>query len=340
MKNGLLLINVGTPASPDTRAIRTFLREFLADKRVVDLSAFFRYLLLYGFILPFRPARTVKAYQTIWTDQGSPLLVFSEQLVIQLQQALGSDWKVALGMRYGKPSLKNALEELASCDALTILPLYPQYASASTGSALEAIFRLLSRKPWIPPVRFIHHFYDSPCFIKAMASRISASTMHYDHLLFSYHGLPEKHIQKTGCQRICENSCLVHTPLKNTCYRSHCFQTSRLLGEALHLQPNQYSTAFQSRLGRTPWIKPFTEEVLMDLRNKGIKHLAVACPAFVTDCLETLEEIGIRGKELWMEAGGESFTLVPALNDDPAWVEAICSWVRDGGRLDNTAQFN
>lgn len=327
MKNGLLLINVGTPNSPDTKAIRRYLREFLADKRVVDLPAFFRYLLLYGFILPSRPQKTVKAYQSIWTEAGSPLLVYSEQLVLKLQQALGATWQVALGMRYGDPSIKAALSSLDSCDAITILPLYPQYASASTGSALEQVMALLARKTWIPPIHIIHHFYDCSSFITTIAAKIAAVWKEQDHILFTYHGLPEKHLHKTGCHNICENACLAHASLK-TCYRAQCFETTRLLAEALMLKSTQYSTGFQSRLGKTPWIKPFTEDVLLSLREKGVNNLIVVSPSFVTDCLETLEEMGIRARKLWMEAGGDTFTLIPCLNHDAAFIEALCAMVK------------
>lgn len=329
MKKGLLLINIGTPASPDAKAIRTYLEAFLSDKRVIDLPAPLRYLLLYGFILPFRPKKSSKAYQQIWTDKGSPLLVYSQQLVSAVTETLGQDWKVVLGMRYGKPSLEQAFVQLQDCDEITILPLYPQYASASTGSSLEKVFQILAKQCHIPSIKTITHFYNNKAFIDAWVAKIAPAITEHEHILFSYHGLPERQLKKIGCQTICQESCLLYPDKNAVCYRSQCYETSEQLAQTLGLTPSQYSTAFQSQLGRTPWIQPFTDQLLKDLRLKGIKSLAVACPSFTTDCLETLEEMGIRAKKQWLLAGGTHFTLIPCLNADKAWVDALCSWVTD-----------
>lgn len=323
MQEGLLIINLGTPNHPDRKAVRAYLSEFLTDKRVIDLPAFLRYVLVYGFILPFRTKQSTHAYQSIWSEQGSPLLCHSQNLAKQLKARLSPDFKIALGMRYGNPSIKTALDELKDCSAITVLPLYPQYSSAATGSSIEEVMRLISKREVIPSLRIIRDFYQHPGYIKAQATLIKESLDENQHLLFSYHGLPERQINKSGCSTVCKESCPPVTTVNQGCYKAQCFETSRLLADQLQLKPSQYSTAFQSRLGKTPWIKPYTDEVLTELAAQGIKKIAICCPSFVADCLETLEEIGLRAKEQWVELGGEEFTLIPCMNDSPAWVEAI-----------------
>jgi ferrochelatase len=323
MKRGLLLINIGTPENPDTASVRRYLRVFFSDKRVIDLPALLRYVLVYGIILPLRPRRTAKAYQSIWTKQGSPLLHLSMQLVQQLQMALDEKVQVALGMRYGEPSIDVALNTLSDCDEITILPLFPQYASAVTGSALEYVLPLLAKKTVVPALKVINEFYQHPAFIKAQAACIKPFLNH-EHILFSYHGLPERHLEKIGCNPVCRNeACPPISAQNNTCYRAQCYATTKLLVEALHIEPSKYTTSFQSRLGKTPWIEPFTDTTLEMLASKGIKQLAVVCPSFVTDCLETLEEIGLRAKEQWIKAGGHSLDLVPCMNASQDWVQAL-----------------
>lgn len=323
MKKGLLLLNIGTPDSPNTSAVRRYLKAFLADKRVIDLPWVLRYILLYGVILPFRPRKSAHAYQAIWTSQGSPLLVYSEQLIEKLQKKLGDDYQVALGMRYGKPSIENALNTLKNCKNITILPLFPQYSSAATGSSIEEALRLIAKRELIPEVRVIRDFYQNPAFIQAQANLIKPYLPNHDYLLFSYHGIPERHLNKIGCNPVCRSACPPITDKNEACYRAQCYETSRLLAQSLALEVSTYSTSFQSRLGKTPWIQPFTDTVLNELAEKGIKNLLIACPAFVTDCLETLEEIGIRAKAQWQQAGGLTLTLVPCLNTSDDWVEAI-----------------
>ena len=320
MKKGLLLINIGSPEAPDISAVRRYLREFLSDKRVIDLPALLRYILLYGFILPFRPKKSAHAYQAIWTPKGSPLICYSEQLCEQLQQHLGTDYTVVLGMRYGTPSIATALQQLKACEHITILPLYPQYSSAATGSSIEKVLQTLLPTTIFPSINVIRDFYSHPAFIYAQAELIKPHIQNHDYILFSYHGVPERHLLKGGCKTICENSC-PSAAATSGCYRAQCFETTRLLAETLQL--TAFSSAFQSRLGKTPWIRPYTDEILVTLINKGIKRLAVACPSFVTDCLETIEEIGIRAKEQWLALGGEELTLIPCLNDNPLWVNAI-----------------
>jgi len=322
MQKGVLLINLGTPDEPTYRSIRRYLAEFLADKRVVDLPWPLRYALLYGFILPCRTRQTTHAYQAIWTEQGSPLRYHSEQLRDKLQKKLGEQYTVALGMRYGHPHLLDALQKLNSCEHITILPLYPQYSSSATGSSLEVALKTLATKTVIPSLQIIRDFYRDPGFITAQAQLIQPYLANHDHLLLSYHGLPERHIRQSGCQTICSTTCPRSTT-DSTCYRKQCYQTTASLMSALHLTEEQVSTGFQSRLGRTPWIKPYTDDLLHDFINRGIKRLAVACPSFVADCLETLEEIGLRAKQQWLQLGGEQLTLIPCLNDDERWIASI-----------------
>ncbi|KTD65861.1 ferrochelatase [Legionella shakespearei] len=323
MQEGLLIINLGTPSHPDRKAVRAYLSEFLTDKRVIDLPALIRYVLVYGFILPFRTKQSTHAYQSIWSEQGSPLLCHSQNLASQLQARLSPEFKIALGMRYGKPSIKTALDELKDCASITVLPLYPQYSSAATGSSIEEVIRLLSMQEVIPSLNIIRDFYQHPGYIKAQAALIKENLGEDQHLIFSYHGLPERQINKSGCHTVCKESCPPVSVTNQGCYKAQCYETSRQLADELQLHTGQYSTSFQSRLGKTPWIKPYTDEVLTELAAQGIKNLAICCPSFVADCLETLEEIGLRAKEQWIESGGKEFNLIPCLNDSPAWIEAI-----------------
>lgn len=323
MKKGLLLLNLGTPDAYNTTAVRRYLAEFLADNRVIDLPALWRYLLLYLVILPFRPQKAARAYQAIWTKAGSPLLTNSQELTQALQKRLGSSATVSLGMRYGNPSIDSALTALADCDDITILPLYPQYSSAATGSSIEHTLKLIAKKTSHPSLTIIRDFYQHPGFIKAQADLIKPYLKTHDYVLFSYHGIPERHIIRAGCKTVCPNECPPPDTTNLVCYKAQCYQTSRALAADLELKAGTYSSSFQSRLGRTPWIKPWTDEVLTELAKQGIKRLAVCCPSFVADCLETLEEIGIRASEDWHALGGEQLTLIPCVNASQLWVDGI-----------------
>lgn len=304
-KHGLLLINIGSPSAPTVSAVRRYLHEFLSDRRVIDLPAPLRYLLLYTCILPFRPRRSAQAYQAIWTSKGSPLIYHSEALRLTLQERLGEQYKVVLGMRYGQPNIPDALAQLQSCEHITVLPLYPQYSSAASGSAIEKVLRELAPKSIIPSITIIREFYQHPAFIRAQAAQIKPYIeKNHDHVLFSYHGLPERNQGN---------------------YQAQCVETSSLLANELGLI--NYSTSFQSRLGKTPWIKPYTDAMILDLAARGVKHLVIACPSFVTDCLETLEEIGIRENKRWVEAGGKKLTLIPCLNASEDWINAITKMI-------------
>jgi protoporphyrin/coproporphyrin ferrochelatase len=323
MKHGLLLINLGTPYAPSVRAVRAYLREFLTDKRVITLPRLLRYLLVYGFILPFRPKKTAKAYRAIWTNNGSPLLDLSLQLASQVHLQLHEQYQVVLGMRYGAPSIASSLEQLKACDHITILPLYPQYASATTGSSLEETLKYLASMHNIPSITIIHNFYQHPAYINAMAQLLLQYVSEEHHLVLSYHGIPVRNLKQGGCINPCQKDCPEMDSAPPYCYRAQCFATSRLLASALHLDATQWTIAFQSRLGRTPWIEPYFDTTLQRLKAQGIKKIAIACPSFVTDCLETLEEIGIRAKAQWLALGGEELLLIPCLNADTQWIDAL-----------------
>ena len=323
-KRGLLLIQLGTPESPSVQHVRRYLRVFLSDKRVIDLPTLIRYALLNLIILPFRSKRSAAAYKKIWSDEGSPLRTLSINLKNKLKKNLETTHHVVLGMRYGEPSLRQAMKDLAHCDSITVLPLYPQYASSSSGSSLEEVLAYFSKQTVVPSLRIIRDFYAHPAFIHAQAARIRPYlTQAFDHCLFSYHGLPTRHLEKSGCERVCTDACPPPEDSNTACYRAQCFETSRMLAKTLGLDAHQYTTAFQSRLGKTPWIQPYTDDILNVLITNGVKKLVVTCPSFVTDCLETLEEIGIRAQQTWVSLGGTQLTLVPCLNDTDNWIMAL-----------------
>jgi ferrochelatase len=335
-RTGVLLVNLGTPDSPETGDVRRYLREFLSDPRVVDIHPVGRWLLLNLIILPFRPAKSGHAYKTIWTEAGSPLLTHGRDLTAAVQAALGDRFVVALGMRYGNPSIPAALAQLMAADVtrLVVVPLFPQYSSAATGSALDRVYQEVGHGWNVPAVASVAPFYDDPGFIDAFAqvARPKLEGFQPDYVLFSYHGVPERQVEKsdpTGQHCLRKPDCCARIEHANRyCYRAQCYATTRALAAALGLAPDGHDVSFQSRLGRTPWIKPYTDEVLPALRAQGKRRVAVLCPAFVADCLETLEEIGIRAREDWLKAGGEDLLLVPSLNAHPAWVDAVAALVR------------
>lgn len=342
-KTGALLVNLGTPDAPRTPEVRRYLREFLSDPRVLDMSALGRAVLLNLIILPFRPAKSAELYRKIWTDDGSPLLVYGRELTRGVQARLGPDTPVELAMRYGAPSIAEGLTKLRAqaVDRIVVLPLYPQYASATGGSTLEKVFAEVGKLWNVPDVVTVPPFFDHPGFVRAFGAvgRPALHEFHPDLVLMSFHGLPESQVRRgdesgTHCLRG-DGCCDMLSTVNRHCYRAQCFATARLLAEELQLSPDGYQVTFQSRLGRVPWIKPYTDVALRELPKRGVKRLAVLSPAFVADCLETLEEIGLRGKDTFLAAGGEAFHLVPSLNAHPMWVEAVAEMVRGaagGGR--------
>jgi ferrochelatase len=334
---GVLLVNLGTPDSPAVPDVRRYLREFLSDPRVLDIPAAGRALLLNAVILPFRPARSAAAYKMIWGEDGSPLLAHGQRLTEAVRRALGAGYTVELAMRYGAPSIPDALARLQAAQPreIVVLPLFPQYSAAATGSAVERVYDVLKAGWNVPPTRTIGAFYDDPGFIDAFAivARRHLDPFRADYVLFSYHGLPERHVLKSDPSgRHCLGSptcCDAIVPANRYCYRAHCFATTRALAARLGLSAERHGVSFQSRLGRTPWLRPYTDLLLPELARAGHKRLAVLCPAFVADCLETLEEIGIRAREQWRGLGGEKLLLVPSLNAEPVWVETVARLVRD-----------
>jgi ferrochelatase len=333
---GVLLAQLGTPASPATRDVRRYLREFLSDPRVIDLPAPARWLLVNAVIAPFRAPKSAHAYASIWTPQGSPLLVHSRAFAAALQRELGSDYRVALGMRYGAPRLADAFAELCAAGAARIVafPLYPQRAESSTGTAIAAIRAAADARGAAPPLAFVPPFYADAGFVAALAATLRPLLANgADHVLFSYHGLPERHVRAadvSGAHCLADPACCdaPPAPVLGGCYRAQCFATTRAVAAALGLPAASATTAFQSRLGRDPWIRPFSDEELPRLAARGVKRLAVACPSFVADCLETLEEVGIRARAEWLARGGQELLLAPCVNDSPAWVRAAAERVR------------
>ena len=333
---GVLLINTGTPEAPTYFGVRRYLRQFLSDARVLDMPRFSRFLLLHFLILPLRSARSAQAYRKIWTSQGSPLRTHTLAFRERLQHVLGETYKVVYAMRYGQPSIASAWQELKDCTELVIFPLYPHYAASSTASALAEAMRVVSRDWNVPITRVIAPFFQDPGFLSAFAERIqnAAHTQKWEHLVFSFHGLPQHHIQKSGCAGSCaKHSCTVEART-SLCYRAQCFATVRELVQLLQIQAGDYSVGFQSRLGSRPWIKPYFDELLVELRQKGIQRLAVVCPSFVADCLETLEEIRIRARATWQALGGEELLLIPCLNEAELWVQAAGRMVRQSSAED------
>ena len=340
-KTGVLLIQLGTPEAPRSPEVRTYLEEFLNDPYVIDSHPIARWLLLNLIILPRRPKASAEAYQQVWTPEGSPLLVHTEALAEAVRPKL-ADYPVAIGMRYGQPSLAKGLDELvqAGCQRIIALPLYPQEAWSSTRTAVEKAREDLLRIAPSAELLFVPPFFDDEGFLEAGAevARTLLADFRPDHHLFSFHGLPARHIQKadpSGTWCLQKADCCEQMQAQNKrCYRAQCLFTARALASRLDIPDEAWTMGFQSRLTRG-WIEPFSDVILVDLAKAGTKRLAVFCPAFVADCLETLEEIAIRAKEDFLAAGGEDLILIPSLNSTPRWVDAVVDLVRkrDRGEL-------
>jgi ferrochelatase len=332
MRQAVLLVNLGSPASPNAADVRPYLDEFLMDPYVLDVPVFVRTLLVRGLILNTRPAKSAEAYAKIWTAAGSPLVVISEQTRAALEASM--ERPVGLAMRYGAPSIPSGIEQLLArageIDELVIVPLYPHYAMASTKTVEVAVEAALRAKD--VPYRFVAPFYDDPAYLDALAARLRADIpAGTDFVLFSYHGIPKRHVRKmdpTGSHCLGSGDCCsVPSAAWATCYRHQVLTTMEGVAQRLGLAADAYGFAFQSRLGGG-WLEPFTDKELVALPGRGVKHLAVVCPAFVADCLETLEEIDIRGRESYLKAGGKSFAYIRCLNDDPAWITALADLCR------------
>jgi ferrochelatase len=312
---GILITNLGTPDAPTPSALRRYLNEFLSDPRITEMPRWLWWFILHGIILRIRPARSAGNYQKIWTENGSPLLTISQAQAQALQHALNqhvsnSTITVALGMRYGNPSIANALEQLRQANArqIFILPLYPQYTSSTTGSTFDAVATVLTRWRWLPELRFLTHYHNHPTYIHALISQIQThwqSTGLPDKILFSFHGIPKRFF------------------IAGDPYYHQCHETARLVAEQLQLPVNQWQVVFQSRFGREEWLKPYLDETLETLGKQKVKRIDVICPGFAADCLETLEEIAQENRQRFLQAGGQTFHYIPALNDNAEHIQAL-----------------
>jgi len=330
---GVLLVNLGSPESPDPKDVKVYLDEFLMDERVIDLPSFLRTLLVRGIILNTRPKKSAKAYKKIWWKEGSPLIVLSKRLLQKMEAKV--QLPLALGMRYGKPSIQSGLQELADKGVTEVLlvPLYPQFAMATTETILVLAESL--RQKHFPQMEFttLPPFYKHPDYIRVLSQSIEESLKgkEWEHLLFSYHGVPERHIRKSDSTKshckIDGKCCQTASPAHQFCYRHQCFETTRLVAEYLELKSDSYSTSFQSRLGLDPWLQPYTDKTVAKMAQSGVKNMAIVTPAFVSDCLETLEEIGMEAVEDFEEKGGDHLHVIPCINDREDWVNVMSRWV-------------
>ncbi len=333
-KQGVLLVNLGTPDSPSVSDVRKYLDEFLMDERVIDINAINRALLVKGIIVPFRGPKSAKIYKELWSENGSPLLYYGIRAKELLQEKLGTDYIVELAMRYQSPSIKSALESLKKqqVGSIRVVPLFPQYASASTGSVIQKVMELVSKWQTIPDISFVNSFHDNDGMIEVFAENARKYQPEtFDHILFSFHGLPERQLTKADHSgKYClqtPNCCSRLNDVNRFCYSAQSHDTARLIAEKLNLPRERYTICFQSRLGNSPWKKPYTIEVLEDLAKKGAKRLLVFSPAFVADCLETNIEISQEYNEEFRNWGGEKIQLVESLNDHPKWIDALAGIV-------------
>jgi protoporphyrin/coproporphyrin ferrochelatase len=334
-KKGVLIVNLGTPDSPSVSDVRKYLDEFLMDGRVIDINSFSRTLLVKGIIVPFRGPKSARTYQKIWTENGSPLMYYSARAAELLQEKLGPDYQVELAMRYQNPSIESALQKLklGGVSSIRVIALFPQYASATTGSVHEKVMNIVRTWQSIPDISFVNSFHDDELMVRVFAENGKKYLPEtFDHILFSFHGLPQRQLRKadiTGnhCLKA-PDCCATLTGANQFCYSAQSYNTARLIAEQLNIPAEKYTVSFQSRLGRDPWAQPYTSEVIHDLAGKGVKRILVFCPAFVADCLETIYEIGEEYDEEFRELGGEKVQLVESLNDDPQWIEALARMAR------------
>jgi len=336
MKRAVVLMNLGSPDSTEVKDVKRYLDEFLMDERVIDKPWLLRTLLVKGIIVPFRAPKSAKAYKSIWTEKGSPLIVISKQQRDALKKEI--EEPVVIAMRYGSPSPKDAYEELLKkhpdLEEVIAVPMYPHYAMSSYETAVEYAKEHHKKGGYSFKLRFIKPFYNNTDFINALCETIKPYLdKEYDQILFSYHGIPERHIikcdpTKQHCLKV-DNCCEVASPAHDYCYRHQCWTTTNLVADKLDIPKEKRGFSFQSRLGRDPWLQPYTAARLEELPKEGVKKLLIVCPAFVSDCLETLEEIAEEGKESFMQAGGESFEMIPCLNVHPLWIGAMAKWVKE-----------
>jgi len=335
MKRGIVLMNLGSPDSTSVKDVGRYLNEFLMDERVIDKPYLLRKLLVSGIIVPFRSPKSAEAYKSIWTPEGSPLIEYTRQLQKELQ--LQTKVPIEIAMRYGNPSVKSAYDKLqsqAAPEEVIAIPLYPHYAMSSYETAVEYAREIHSKNKYPFKLTFIKPFFSHSYYINALTESIRPYlSQPYDHILFSYHGIPERHVMKTDptnshCLKAI-NCCSLDSSAHATCYRHQIITTTNLVAEQLQIPHGKFSFSFQSRLGRDEWLKPYTAKRFTEMPREGIKKLLIVCPAFVSDCLETLEEIAHEGKDSFVQSGGESLTLIPCLNTHPLWVETLASWIKE-----------
>ena len=327
VKTAVLLVNLGTPDSPKTSDVRSYLFQFLNDKRVIDIPWLLRKILVNGIIVPFRAPKSAKVYRELWTEDGSPIIYHTKHLCEKVQQLLGDDFHVEYAMRYKNPSLKKTLDswEGKNFKQIIILPLFPHYASATNGSVIEEAMDVIKKWWVIPEISFVTQFYEKEFYLKGFEENgLKYKMDDYDHVLFSFHGLPERHVDKVYDEGLCkDNNCEDGVKGANVfCYKATCYETAIQLAERLNIKKENYSVGFQSRLGRG-WIEPFSDEIIIDLAKKGAKKLLVFSPAFVADCLETIIEIGDEYQEIFEEHGGEKVQLVESLNSSDGFAEGL-----------------
>lgn len=336
MSRVIVLMNLGSPDSTEVKDVRRYLNEFLMDERVIDIPFLVRKLLVGGIIVPFRAPKSAEAYRSIWTKEGSPLIVLTKQLLTAVQSKLQDPVRIV--MRYGNPSTPSVLKEIhhtyPDLKEIVLVPLYPHYAMSSYETAVVQFEELHKKAGYSSTVKTIKPYYDHPAYIKALADSIKPYlNKEFDKLVLSYHGIPERHVKKSDCTGThclkVNDCCNVPSAAHKVCYRHQTFVTTDLVQEALGLPKEKVEQTFQSRLGRDPWLQPYTAARLAELPKEGVKKIAIACPAFVSDCLETLEEIAEEGKHIFLEAGGEEFTMIPCLNTDEQWVNTIATWVEE-----------
>lgn len=326
-KTGVLLVNLGTPDSPSVKDVRSYLSQFLNDPRVIDIPWLLRKILVNLIIVPFRAPKSAAIYKKLWTANGSPLLFYSKRVQALLQEALSSEYEVHLAMRYKNPSIPGVLEVMRkqNYERIIILPMFPQYASASTGSAMEEVMRVIRTWWTIPELKFISQYYNNPTFIDALEERGRQYDLDaYDHILFSYHGLPERQVDKVYTEGLCsDHNCENEITEENKfCYKATCYATTRMLVERLNIPADKYTVCFQSRLDKK-WLEPFSDKVVEECGRKGMKKILVFSPAFTADCLETIIEIGDEYQDIFKAHGGEKVQLVESLNDHPLWIKTL-----------------
>ncbi len=335
-KPGFLLINTGSPDAPEIPETRRYLRQFLSDPRGIDMAPLGRWLLLNFIILPFRPKQSSHAYKQIWTDRGSPLIFHSEDFRDALRKEL-PEVLIEIGMAYGNPSVPDSIDSLLKQGAtrIVLVPMFPQYASATVGAVLELSYTTVAEKLNVPPVGTVPPFYNHPAFLDAWAAvaKPQLDAFNPDHILMSCHGLPERHVvncDPTGAHCLKkENCCETYLDANPSCYRAHCAATTKGIAERLGLTNQDYTLAFQSRLGRDPWLSPATDATVVDLAKKGVKRVAVLSPDFVADCIETIEEIGMQARDGFIENGGDAFKLVSSLNSEPTWATSFAKILKE-----------